>query len=62
MELAAAVLEGWVVSRLGRRSVPVLAMVLGRLCDRFDVDPDVAGRVVSLAQEASRSDAELRPN
>lgn len=62
MELAAAVLEGWVVTRLGRKSVPVLALVLGRLCDRFEVDAELASRLVELARSASARTAELRPN
>lgn len=62
MEVAAAVLEGWIVPRLGRRSVLVLALVLGRLCDRFGIDPGLALHVAELARDASRDTAELRPN
>lgn len=62
MEVAAAVLEGWIVPRLGRRSVVVLALVLGRLCDRFGVEPGLAVQVAELARDASRETPELRPN
>lgn len=57
--IAAAVLEGWATARLGRRSVMVVALVLGRLCDTFGVDPDAVSRVVHLAHEASRDAPDL---
>jgi hypothetical protein len=57
--VAAAVLEGWAVARLGRKSIVVLAMVLGRLCETFGVDPVAAGTVVYLACDAARNDPEI---
>lgn len=57
--VAAAVLEGWAVSRLGQKSILILALVLGRLCETFNVDPRAAAIVVNLACDAAKNNPEV---
>lgn len=59
--VAAAVIEGWLVVSLGRRSVLVLSLVLGRLCERFSVDTGAVAEAIVRARAAAAT-PELRPS
>lgn len=62
MELTAAILEGWARARLGKSSIACLALVLGRLCNSYDVDPSLALQIARSSRDASRDFPELKPS
>jgi hypothetical protein len=58
---ACANVEAMVVHSLGRQSIAVLAMVLGRLCHLYKVQPDVATHVMAIAYANSTIPASTDP-
>jgi len=56
-DFAAAMVEEWVTETLGKRSVGVLALVIGRLCARFGVEPEAAADVIRRSRNAERAHA-----
>lgn len=58
---ACANVEAMVVHSLGRQSIAVLAMVLGRLCHLYQVQPDVATHVMEIAYTNSNLSSSAGP-
>ncbi len=52
-EVAITALENWAVSRLGKSSVVVMAITLGRLCKLFGVPPEDVAELVRRACAAA---------
>ena len=53
-DVAAAIVEELVVSTLGRKAISVLALITGRLCARFDVEPETVVHVIRQSDRAER--------
>jgi len=45
---ACAQVETWVVGQWGRQSVAILAMILGRLCHIYSVQPGDVSHIVNM--------------
>lgn len=50
--VAAAQLEHWCLA-FGRSSIAVVALVLGKLCEQYNVDPEQVATVVHAAASSS---------
>lgn len=48
-EIAGTALETWSVARLGKSSIVVMAIALGRLCKLFEVPPEDVSELVRRA-------------